>query len=86
MGRQVKSSQHCGGPAPLASVKHLAGGGNSIFNRLTARQPVVEKVRHHKQGVGGLQLGVIGLAGADKLEEGIDLHKLDAGLLKNFPA
>ena len=69
---------------PLPDVVHLAGCGNTELGCLATGEPIVKKIGHHQQGIGGFQLGIIFVCHTQELEKGVKLHELIAGVFKNL--
>ena len=77
----AETSEHLAVPVAGEDVEHLGGGGDGVFGLHLAGQQIVEQVGGEEQLVGALkQLGAV-FRDRDELEEGVDLHELDAGAL-----
>lgn len=62
----------------------MAGGGDGEFGFAGAAQEVVEEVGDEEEGVGGVEDFAVLLAHGEELEEGVDLHELNAGGVEDF--
>ena len=80
---QVQLRHEAGRPAAVAPVEELGGGRDGVLGDLAPGEPVVKQVRHHQQRVGEIEQRVSAVSHAVQLEDGIELHELDAGDVKD---
>jgi len=81
---QAKLFQQAGGPVAGQRVQALGGGAVGEFDHTGATQRPMDEVRHQQQRVRPFEHLRSALFMGQQLEQGVELHELQAGLGKDF--
>ena len=82
--RQVQRLQKIHGPSTPARIVELRGTCDGQLRFGDAREPIIEKIRHHEQRAGARECRRPGQPHGVELVKRVDLHELDAGLFENL--